>query len=91
MCEINLGDHETFFFFLDQRKIYCRAEQGEQVAGKYRDHVTFFKKWKNKAMKIMSDSNNIFTANVLNSHHGLPSRIRNGSYMLLNLNYLSSI
>lgn len=77
------------FFFLDQRKIYCRAEQGEQVARKYRDHVTFLKKWKNKAMKIMSDSN-IFTANVLNSHHGLPSRIRNGSYMLLNLNYLSS-
>lgn len=42
------------FFFLDQRKIYCRAEQGEQVARKYRDHVTFLKKWKNKAMKIMT-------------------------------------
>lgn len=77
-------------FFLDQRKIYCRAEQGEQVAWKYRDNVAFFKKWKNKAMKIMSDSNNIFTANVLNSHRGLPSRIRNGNYMLLTFNSLSS-
>ena len=38
----------------------------------------------------MSDSNNILTANVLNGHHGLPSRIRNRNYMLLTFNYLSS-
>lgn len=37
------------------------------------DHVTFLKNQKNKAMKILSESNNIFIANGLNNHHNLPS------------------
>lgn len=34
----------TFFFFFGPEKDLLQAEQGEQVAWKYRDNVTFFKK-----------------------------------------------